>query len=131
MLPFVAPEGTCTVIQDSPEAQGIDAGALQLTRGIGVPLSVTQDCPAAQGDTGGAPNPVPLIITPIWLGPSECDRNKMAGETVNGTPLLATAPTVTRTFPVAAPVGTGTTMFVEAQLVEAAEIPLNVTALLP
>ena len=33
-------------------------------------------------------------------------------DTVNATPLLATPPTVTTTFPVVAPAGTGTTMLV-------------------
>ena len=37
--------------------------------------------------------------------------------TVNITPLLATPPTVTTTFPVVAPLGTGTTIIVALQLV--------------
>src|SRR5260370_5519939 len=51
--------------------------------------------------------------------------------TVNCTPLLATPPTVTTTFPVVAPVGTFTAMLVEVQVETAAAVPLKVTALAP
>ena len=52
--------------------------------------------------------------------------------TVKLTPLLATPPTVTNTFPVVAPAGTGTTMLVALQLVIGVdEVPLNVTVLVP
>src|SRR5881397_949280 len=51
--------------------------------------------------------------------------------TVKLTPLLATPPTVTTTFPVVAPLGTGTTMVVPLQLVGVAAVPLNVTVLVP
>jgi hypothetical protein len=51
--------------------------------------------------------------------------------TVKFTPLLATPPTVTTTFPVVAPVGTGTTMLVGLQLVGVPAVPLNVTVLVP
>jgi hypothetical protein len=51
--------------------------------------------------------------------------------TVNLTLLLATPPTVTMTFPVVAPVGTGTAMLVVLQLVGVATTPLNVTVLPP
>src|SRR5436309_4025561 len=47
------------------------------------------------------------------------------------TPLLATPATVTTTLPVAAPLGTGTTMLVALQLVGTAAVPLNVTVLVP
>jgi hypothetical protein len=47
------------------------------------------------------------------------------------TPLLAVPPTVTTTFPVVAPPGTGTTMLLALQLVGAAAVPLNVTVLDP
>jgi len=46
-------------------------------------------------------------------------------------PLLVTPPTVTTTFPVDAPDGTGTTMLVADQLVGVAGVPLNVTVLEP
>jgi hypothetical protein len=51
--------------------------------------------------------------------------------TVKATPLLATPPTVTTTFPVVAPAGTDVTMLVVLQLVGVAAVPLNVTALDP
>src|SRR5713101_4932321 len=51
--------------------------------------------------------------------------------TVKLDPLLATPPTVTTTFPVVAPVGTGAAMLVELQLAGVANVPLNVTVLLP
>ena len=51
--------------------------------------------------------------------------------TVNVTPLLACVPTVTTTLPVAAPVGTVTTMLVALQLVTAAAFVPNVTVLVP
>ncbi len=51
---------------------------------------------------------------------------------VSETALLATPFTVTTTFPVEAPIGTGTAMLVALQLViDVAVVPLNVTALVP
>src|SRR6266849_608017 len=55
----------------------------------------------------------------------------MLGATVKLDPLLATPPTVTTTFPVVAPLGTGATMLVPLQLVGVANVPLNVTVLVP
>src|SRR5262249_12105999 len=63
-----------------------------------------------------------------------CCTNAMLDEvvvTANGTPLLATPPTITSTGPVDAPTGTGTTMLVADQLVGVAVVPLNVTVLVP
>lgn len=54
-----------------------------------------------------------------------------AAATVKLTPLLARPPTATTTFPVVAPAGTGTAMLVALHEVGVAEIPLNVTALVP
>src|SRR5436309_2197995 len=51
--------------------------------------------------------------------------------TVNGIPLLGVPATVTTTLPVAAPLGTGTTILVELQLVGVATTALNVTVLVP
>jgi hypothetical protein len=53
------------------------------------------------------------------------------GTTVKLMPLLATPPTVTTTFPVAAPAGTEVTRLEALQLVTVAAAPLNVTVLLP
>jgi hypothetical protein len=52
-----------------------------------------------------------------------------AAVTVKPTPLLATPPTVTTTFPVVAALGTDTVMFVAFQFVGMPAIPLNVTVL--
>jgi hypothetical protein len=46
---------------------------------------------------------------------------------VKATPLLATPFTVTTTFPVVAPAGTGVAMLVWLQVVVVAVVPLNVT----
>jgi len=54
-----------------------------------------------------------------------------AAVTAKLTPLLAAPPTVTTTFPVAAPVGTVATTLVALQLVAVAATPLNVTVLVP
>ena len=51
----------------------------------------------------------------------------MFGATVNATPLLATPPVVTTTFPVVAPFGTEVDMLVVLQLVVVAAVPLKVT----
>ena len=45
--------------------------------------------------------------------------------TVKLTPLLANPPTVTTTFPLVAPAGTGATMLVALQFVGVAAVPLN------
>ncbi len=45
--------------------------------------------------------------------------------------MLGTPPTVTTTFPVVAPLGTGTPMLVALQLVGVAAVPLNRTVLVP
>jgi hypothetical protein len=55
----------------------------------------------------------------------------MLGGTVKLTPLLAAPPTVTTTFPVVAPLGTATAMFVALQLVGVAGVPLKATVLVP
>jgi len=57
------------------------------------------------------------------LGPGEV--------TENATPLLAKPPTVTTTFPVVEPFGTGTTMLVAVQVLGVAATPLKVTELDP
>jgi hypothetical protein len=117
-FPVVAPAGTGTTIPV----------ALQLVGVAAVPLNFTVLVPCV------APKftPVTVIATPanpevgfklVILGPVD--------ETVKLTPLLATPPTVTTTFPVVAPAGTGTTILVALQLVGVAAIPLNLTVLAP
>jgi hypothetical protein len=71
------------------------------------------------------------MVTEVPMGTAPGDRLVMPGVTVKFTPPLATPPTVTATFPVVAPEGTGTTMLVAPQLVGDAAVPLNLTVLLP
>src|SRR5258707_423687 len=81
-----------------------------------------------------APKFVPVIVTGVPTNPDTGFRLVMPGpgdDTVKFTPLLATTPTVTTTFPVVAPAGTVATMLAAPQLVVAAAIPLNVTVLDP
>src|SRR5208337_358295 len=72
--------------------------------------------------TGTAAPCAPLLgLTPVSVGTDAV--------TVNATPLLATPPTFTTTFPLVAPLGTVTVMLVALQLVAVAAVPLNVTVL--
>jgi hypothetical protein len=81
-----------------------------------------------------APKFPPLIVTAVPTLPVVGDRLVMLGAdpgTVNAAPLLATPPTLTMTFPVVVPAGTGTTMLVADQFVGAAMVPLKKTRLVP
>jgi len=73
------------------------------------------------------------MITDVPRGPEAGLKLVMlgVGRTVKAAELLAKPPTVTTTFPVVAPAGTGTTMLVGPQLVGVAGVPLNVTVLVP
>ena len=76
----------------------------------------------------------PVIVTDAPTSPDVGFKLVMLGAgtvTVKLVPLLATPPTVTSTFPVVAPAGTGATMLVALQLVGVAAIPLNLTVLVP
>jgi hypothetical protein len=102
--------------------------ALQLDGVAVVPLNVTVLVPWL------APKFVPAMVTEVPMPPEVGLRLVIVGAatvTVKLTPLLAIPPTVTTTFPVVAPLGTGTTILVALQLVGAAVVPLNVTALEP
>jgi len=114
-FPVVAPAGTGTTM----------LVALQLVGDAGTPLNVTVLDPCA------APKLVPVIVTDVPTTPVEGDRLVTPGATPKSVPLLAKPPTVTTTFPVVAPAGTGTTMLVALQLVGDAGTPLNVTVLDP
>ena len=117
-FPVVAPLGTGTTM----------LVALQLVGVAAVPLNVTVLVPCV------APKFVPVIVTEVPTGPDVGLRLVMLGAavvTVKLTPLLAYPPTVTTTFPVVAPLGTGTTMLVALQLVGVPAVPLNVTVLVP
>jgi hypothetical protein len=116
--PLVAPVGTGTLM----------LVALQLLGVAEVPLNVTVLLP------GVDPKFVPAIVTLVPTTADDGVRLVMVGGgtvTVNAAPLLATPPTVTTTCPLVAPVGTGTLMLVALQLLGAAEVPLNVTVLVP
>src|SRR5260221_7393283 len=103
--------------------------ALQLVGVATVPLNLTALLSCV------APKFAPVIVTEAPASPDVGFRLVMLGagaaEIVKFTPLLARPPTVTTTFPVVAPVGTGTTMLVALQLVGVAAVPLNLTVLLP
>src|SRR5256712_10882176 len=101
---------------------------LQLVAVAAVPLNVTVLVPCV------APKFAPAIVTEVPTNPDVGFKLVMLGAgtvTVKLTALLATPPTVTTTFPVVAPAGTGATMLVALQLVAVAAIPLNVTVLVP
>src|SRR5256886_3154114 len=102
--------------------------ALQLVGVAAVPLNFTVLVPCV------APKLTPVIVTDVPRTPDVGLRLVMLGGgtvTVKLTPLVATPPTVTTTFPVVAPLGTGATMLVAAQLVGVAAMPLNLIVLVP
>jgi hypothetical protein len=70
-----------------------------------------------------------VIVTAVPTPPEVGDKLVMlgAGDTVKLTPLLPIPPTVTTTFPVVAPDGTGVAMLVDVQVVVVAGVPLKVT----
>ena len=73
------------------------------------------------------------MATEVPTGPEAGLRLVTLGGTitVKRAPLLVSPLTLTTTFPVVVPLGTGTTMLVALQLVGVAAIPLNVTVLVP
>jgi hypothetical protein len=117
-LPVVAPAGTVATM----------LVALQLVGAAVTPLNFTVLVPCV------APKFAPLIVTDAPTTPDVGFKLVILGVgtgTVKLTPLLAAPPTVTTTFPVVAPAGTGAAMLVALQLVGAAATPLNVTVLVP
>jgi hypothetical protein len=81
-----------------------------------------------------APKFAPVIVTDAPANPDVGFKLVMLGAgivTVKLVPLLATPPTVTTTFPVVAPAGTGATMLVALQLDAVDAVPLNLTVLVP
>lgn len=76
---------------------------------------------------------MPEIVTDAPTAPELGERLEMVGVamTVKLTPALAFPETVTMTFPVVAPLGTGAIIWVLPQLVGVAVVPLNLTVLLP
>src|SRR5437899_968825 len=116
-LPVVAAAGTGATMLVADQLVGVAA----------VPLNVTVLAPCA------APKFVPVIVTATPTAPLVGDSEVMVavGSTVNAMPLLATPPTVTVTFPVVAPLGTGATMLVADHDVGVEVVPLNRTVLVP
>jgi hypothetical protein len=91
-----------------------------------VPLNATVPCDAVKL--------FPEIVTDEPAAPEAGDKLVIdgAGTTVNETPLLAFALTVTTTVPVLAPVGTMATIEPALQLeIVVAVVPLNLTVLVP
>jgi hypothetical protein len=116
-FPVVAPDGTGSTM----------LLALQLVGVAVVPLKVTVLVPCVD------PKFTPAIVTEVPTAPDVRLRLVMPGtsSTVKFTPLLDTPPTVTMTFPVVAPTGTATTIFIPLQITGVAAVPLNVTVLVP
>ena len=117
-FPVVAPVGTGATM----------LVALQPVGAAVVPLNVTVLLPCV------APKFAPAMVTAVPTTPEVGFKLLMLGAaavTVKLVPLLATPPTVTTTFPVVAPVGTGATMLMALQLVGVAVVPLNLTVLVP
>lgn len=116
--PVVVPAGTGTMIDPGPQLKGVAA----------IPLKVIVLLP------WGDPNPEPLTVTVVLIGPELGERVVMLGGGM--TVKLAEvdcAPTFTviATTPPAAPVGTGTPMLPSLQLVGVAAVPPKVTVLEP
>ena len=117
-FPVVAPAGTGRTMEV----------ALQLAGAAVVPLKATALAPCV------TPKFVPVTVTEVPTGPDTGDRLEMLGTgpvTVNRTPLLPRPATITRTFPVVTPFGTGAIIDVALQLVGVAATPLNVNVLVP
>lgn len=116
-LPVVAPFGTGAVMLVVLQLVGVAATPLKVT--------VLVPCEAPKFD--------PVMVTEAPKGAKVGLRLVILGGTitVKATPLLARLPTVTTTFPLVAPLGTGATMLVVLQLVGVAAVPLNVTVLVP
>lgn len=74
---------------------------------------------------------MPLMVIGVPATAKVGDRLVRPGRTVKLTPLLGDPVTVTITFPVVAPAGTGTVTEVALQFVGVAGVPLNVTVLVP
>src|SRR5260370_28068885 len=108
-FPAVAPAGTGAVILVALQAVGVAA----------VPLNLTVLVPCV------VPKFAPAIVTELPTNPDVGFRLVMlvaAPVTVELTPLLATPPTVTTTFPAVAPAGTGAVILVALHLLGVASL---------
>jgi hypothetical protein len=126
--PFVEAPFTTTVNSPVNAPVGTGATSVVLLHEVGVlgtPLKRTMLVPWL------VPKFEPLIVTAVPTVPETGKKFEIAGETVKITWLLLYPPTVTITGPFVAPVGTGTTTELFAQLTGDVLIPLNVTVLEP
>jgi hypothetical protein len=116
-LPGVAPVGTGTTIFALAQLVGVPAVPLKLT--VLVPCVV--------------PKFVPVIVITALTAPDKGERFVIfgTGRTVKVTLLLDTPLAFTTTFPVVAPLGTGTTILVSLQVVGVPNLLPNLTAPLP
>ena len=113
-FPVVAPLGTFTTMVVVFQLVAVPADT---------PLNLTVLVPCVE------PKLTPPIVTELPTDPEVGFKTKMAGPELGSKTeqLLDIPPTVTRTHPMVAPAGTGTTMLVALQLVGVASTPLNVT----
>jgi hypothetical protein len=118
-FPVVAPDGTGAVMLVSVQLEALVWNPLNVTKLWMLPTV--------------GPKFVPVMITFVPMGPEVGLMLEIAGGgvTVKVTPLLATPPTVTTTGPVVAPDGTVIPIAFVFQLEAVADVPLNVTVLLP
>src|SRR5437868_5417381 len=118
-VPGLSPLGTVAVMVPS----------LQLKTVAAIPLNLTELEPCV------LPKFVPAMVTAAPTNPDAGQSEVMVGgaTTVKLTALLAAEPTVTMTLPVVAPFGTVTAMLdaLHPDPVKLAEVPLNLTVLLP
>src|SRR5438093_12364822 len=116
-LPVVAPAGTGTTRLVADQLVGVAV----------VPLNFTVLVPCV------APKLVPVIVMDTPTAPLVGASDVMfgVGSTVNGSPLLATPPTVTTTLPVVAPAGTGPTGSAAGRQAVAAAVACNITVHVP
>lgn len=115
-LPVEAPAGTGAMMLVSLQLVGVAV----------VPLKNTWLVPC------DAPKLAPVMVTEVPAGPELGFRLViLGGKTVKLTPLLANPLTVTTTFPVVAPAGTGAMMVVAFQLVGVAANRPKLTELVP
>lgn len=99
---------------------------LQLVGLIAVPFKVTVLDPCVE------PKFTPEIVTELPINPDVGDMLRMPAEvSVKGRPLLLRFDTLTTTFPVSVPTGTGATICVLLQLVGVVITPLKATVLDP
>jgi hypothetical protein len=116
-FPVVAPSGTGTAMLVELQPNGTPV----------TPLNVTVLVPCDD------PKFVPVIVTNEPIVAEVPDRLAILGtwNTVNGTPTDAPFEVVTTTFPLVAPLGTGTVMPVPFQVEGVPAVPLKATLLVP